>query len=104
MRKLLVVLLLAAALPMACGTRDRRPPKGPGALDLLLLSERSEENGAVRFRHRDHYGPVAEGGSGIDCETCHHDYEGEDEPPPGSCRTCHSSHDDEAPNRDLPFL
>jgi len=93
---------LLAALPIACiaactetagRSRSESPRPRDAALDSLLLCEDSHERTPIVFPHRKHYGPRDEGGHEIACGSCHHDYEGPDAAPPGSCRTCHVRHD-----------
>ena len=74
-----------------------------GALDRILLSEKSYEAGRVIFNHRLHYAPRAEGGRSIACKTCHHEYAGPDGDPPQACGNCHYSQSDSR-IRHLPSL
>jgi len=97
-----IALLVLAAPVAAClvscsetsgrsSARDARARKG--ALDEVLLCEDSDERTPILFPHRVHYAPRDQGGHAIECGLCHHDYEGPDAGPPGSCRTCHFHHD-----------
>ena len=72
--------LLAALVPalvLACALTGAPPePRTPGALDRILVGEKSDEAGSFVFPHRRHYGPASEGGRAIPCGRCHHDYRG----------------------------
>ena len=74
-----------------------------GALDKILLSEKSDEAGPLVFNHWLHYAGTEEGGMAIRCQVCHHDYKGLSIDPPKACRVCHLSHDDPKKNT-LPTL
>lgn len=78
-------------------------PSKDGALDEIVLSEFSRDTpGIVLFPHRLHAAALEEGGRGIQCGSCHHDFEGPTANPPGSCRKCHLYHDHG--DADLPAL
>jgi len=80
-------------------TRERRE----GALDRILLSEKTDRAGPLIFDHRLHYGPQEEGGCGIACTECHHEYRGHGAEPPRACSECHLSFAHRAMS-DLPSL
>jgi len=63
--------------------------KDSRALDVILLSEVSIEFGVIKFNHRAHASAEKDGGRGIACGTCHHDYMDEREYPEQPCSTCH---------------
>lgn len=94
---LAVVALLIAGIAACSDTSGRSKPEAPrarsGALDNILLCEDSVERTPLVFPHRKHYGPRDQGGHGIACGSCHHDYEGPGAALPGSCRSCHFHHD-----------
>jgi len=90
----LLVLLVAGACALF-ETPDRRirgDLSGGGALDTILLCEKSFEAGPLHFDHRLHYAPQSEGGASIDCKACHHEYAGPESTPPQACSNCHYSH------------
>jgi len=97
---LLLTAILLLGLASACVFF--RTPQGPpitrtasgGALDRILLSEKSDEAGSLVFDHRLHYAPREEGGMAIACKRCHHEYAGPDGDPPQACGNCHYSHSD----------
>ena len=95
-----VSLPLGILLLGACVLAPPALSPGVGALDIVLLSDESEEVGPVSFRHAEHYDLKAEGGREIHCALCHHDYTGDVNRPPGACRTCHMSHDAEEDEED----
>lgn len=98
----LLALSVLVAVPVACiaacseASRQTSPSdtqRIAGALDNILLCEDSVERTSLVFPHKKHYAPRGQGGSAIGCDVCHHDYEGPEAAPPGSCRTCHAAHD-----------
>ena len=87
----LVLIALLCAI-VACSIRWRTPPPPKRALDTILLCENSPEAGPLRFAHRRHYAAISDGGAGIPCQTCHHDYKPPSKTVPNACRECHASH------------
>ncbi|MFC1586708.1 cytochrome c3 family protein [Planctomycetota bacterium] len=97
---IICAIAIGAGLLINCDGKDD-PGKGgrkTGALDKILVSEISDEQGSLYFPHLLHSSAKADKGLGIECETCHHDYKGPEAAPPQSCRKCHISHDQEAEN------
>lgn len=92
-----IVLLCLAGACMILGPSEAGDPRassGGGALDKILLSEKSNEAGSLVFDHRLHYAPRGEGGEAIGCKSCHHDDTGSKDDPPRACGDCHISHSD----------
>jgi hypothetical protein len=86
--------LVSLALCGACAlfqAHDVSGNKG-GALDRILLSEKTYEAGPFYFDHRLHYASGDEGGAAIPCRVCHHTYRGSPLEPPRSCSLCHLPH------------
>ena len=91
MKKLLYSAFLLLVMTACISTLQHNRKN---ALDTLTMCEYSPEAGVVIFKHRHHYASAENGGQGIGCIICHHDYEGPDSPLPGACRNCHPTHHD----------
>lgn len=90
---ILVLLICACNIHDSTGPdHDRNNPGG--ALDVILLSEKTDEAGPLFFDHRRHYAPRENGGVAIGCRTCHHDFTGSEGSLPQACSNCHFSHSD----------
>jgi cytochrome c553 len=109
MKKTLIICITVIAGAWACALLSSAPPEpataydavtsatsktadakeNQRALDMILLSEVSIEYGVIRFNHRAHSLDKKDGGRGIACGTCHHDYMDERECPEQPCSTCH---------------
>ncbi len=102
-RAALVLILFVPILLVRCLLFPGAERERPGALDQILLSEKSLEAGPMILNHRLHYLLRDERGAPIECRFCHHAYEGTKVEPPRACSSCHPSHTSVA-SSDLPFL
>jgi len=102
-----VIAFLTAAgaclVPSSPEVPTQRHAARGGALDRILLSEKSYEAGPLIFDHRLHYASDEAGGLAIACKRCHHEFAGADGDPPQACANCHYSHSDSR-IRHLPSL
>lgn len=66
-----------------------KPPKLPDNPTNIVLSN---NGGTVLFTHKQHFD---EDGGAFECETCHHNYDPEEQPPSEmNCRVCHYNEPD----------
>lgn len=91
-----VALAILFCAIVSCRTQWKIPVARERALDVILLCENSAEAGPLLFAHRRHYAASAEGGVGIPCAVCHHDYKPSSESVPEACSKCHPSHDEKS--------
>ena len=90
-----ILLVLAGSTVVAgvaCYPRGRTG-SGRGALDRIVMSEHTTEEGIVVFDHHAHYASGDDGGAGIGCRMCHHDYNPNQPALTQACRVCHPTHD-----------
>jgi hypothetical protein len=85
-------LALLVCSIVACRSIREYAVASERALDVVLLCEDSPDAGPMLFAHRRHYAASTEGGLGIPCASCHHDYKPSSASPPKACRECHASH------------
>ncbi|TET38286.1 MAG: hypothetical protein E3J72_03485 [Planctomycetota bacterium] len=99
-QKIILTLILVIVLSAGACTATRygkvklvyEPARG-NALDVILLGDRAVLVGTFYFSHMLHYTDEKDGGYGITCVECHHEYKGNPEVPPRDCRSCHYPHE-----------
>jgi hypothetical protein len=101
--------IVASALALwACAVytaSEQNPPEtapvtqpNANALDEIALSDISTSIGPIKFEHKKHYTSKSDGGRGVACADCHHDYKPDGKTVPGSCRKCHyQAHSERGP-------